>query len=92
MFIEGGFKPEQAIQVMTLNGAKLLGREEIGSIEKGKVAYLVVLNGNLEKDASVIRNVEIVFKEGVGFDSQKLIKSVQGLVGSAIDEKVFLGK
>ncbi|MEM9981908.1 MAG: amidohydrolase family protein [Bacteroidota bacterium] len=92
LFIEGGFKPEQAIQVMTLNGAKLLGKEEIGSIEKGKVANLVVLNGNLEKDASVIRNVEIVFKEGVGFDSQKLIKSVQGLVGSAIDEKVFLGK
>ncbi|MFS4446241.1 amidohydrolase family protein [Maribacter sp. 2307UL18-2] len=93
LFIEGGFTPAQAIQVMTFNGAKSLGlADEIGSIEKGKKANLVLLDGDLEKMPSVIRKVDIVFKEGIGFDPQKMIRSVRGLVGSEMDEQLFLGK
>jgi imidazolonepropionase-like amidohydrolase len=80
--VKGGFSVPQAIKIATLNGAKYLGQEKIiGSIEPGKKADLVLLNGNLESDIHNIRNTEIVFKNGIGFDSGKLFKSVKGHVG-----------
>ena len=88
LFIEAGFKPEEAIQVMTSNGAKLLERTDIGTIEKGKIANLVILDGDLENNPEIIRKVETVFKEGVGYDPHKLIKSVQGNVGSETDDSM----
>ncbi len=82
LFIEAGFTPPQAVQIMTLNGAKILGvQQTLGSVELGKRADLVVLHGDLTADPSVIRNATIVFKDGVGYDSAKLLASVQGRVG-----------
>src|SRR5881296_886618 len=82
LFIEAGFTPAQAIQIMTLNGAKILGvQQTLGTVETGKLADLVVLHGDLTADPSVIRSPTIVFKDGVGYDSAKLIASVQGRVG-----------
>ena len=82
LFIEAGFTPAQAVQIMTANGAKILGTyDKFGSIEKGKAADLVVLNGNLSADPSTIRKVTTVFREGVGYDSAKLIESAKGRVG-----------
>ena len=82
LFIEAGFTPAQAVQIMTFNGAKILGvQQTLGTIEMGKLADLVVLRGNLTTDPSVIRSPTIVFKDGVGYDSAKLIASVQGRVG-----------
>jgi imidazolonepropionase-like amidohydrolase len=82
LFIEAGFTPEQAIRIMTLNGAKILGvQQRLGSVERGKLADLVVLKGNLAREPAVIRNTTLVFKDGVGFDPVKLIESIQGRVG-----------
>lgn len=82
LFIEAGFTPAQAIQIMSANGAKILGvYAKTGSIEAGKAADLVVLNGDLAADPSTIRKVTTVFKDGVGYDSPKLIASVKGRVG-----------
>jgi hypothetical protein len=82
LFIEAGFTPAQAVQIMTLNGAKILGvQQTLGTVETGKLADLVVLRGDLTADPSVIRSPTIVFKDGVGYDSAKLIASVQGRVG-----------
>jgi imidazolonepropionase-like amidohydrolase len=82
LFIEAGFTPPQAVQIMTLNGARILGvQQTLGSVEAGKLADLVVLRGDLTADPSVIRSPTIVFKDGVGYDSAKLIASVQGRVG-----------
>src|SRR5689334_1107836 len=82
LFIEAGFTPAQAVQIMTANGAKILGAyDRFGSIERGKAADLVVLNGDLAADPSAIRKVTTVFKDGVGYDSPKLIASVKGQVG-----------
>ena len=47
----------------------------------GKQADLVVINGNPAADISEIRRVELVFKQGVGYDPAKLIASVSGRVG-----------
>ena len=82
LFIEAGFAPAQAIQIMTANGAKILGvAQTLGTVEAGKLADLVVLRGDLTADPSVIRSPTIVFKDGVGYDSAKLIASIQGRVG-----------
>ncbi len=82
LFIESGFTPAQAVQVMSANGAKVLGvDDELGTIEVGKVADLVVIEGDLTADPAIIQNVTTVFKGGIGYDSPKLIESVQGRVG-----------
>jgi imidazolonepropionase-like amidohydrolase len=82
LLVEAGFSPVEAIRIMTLNGAKVLGVEkELGSIETGKVADLVVIRGNPAATPKDIRNVTIVFKDGVGYDSAKLLGEVKGVVG-----------
>jgi imidazolonepropionase-like amidohydrolase len=82
LLVEAGFTPEQAIQIYTENGAKYLGREDrIGTIAPGKQADLVVVMGDPVKDISAVEHVETVFKDGVGFDSVKLIESARGMVG-----------
>ena len=82
LLVEAGLTPLEAIQVATFNGAKLLGVDaQTGSIEAGKAADLVIVNGDPSKTISDIRNAEIVFKDGVGYDSKKLFEAVKGLVG-----------
>lgn len=80
--VVAGFTVAEAVGISTLNGATYLGiNKETGSLEKGKFADLVIINGDLEKDISNIRNMELVFKEGVGFNSKRLFESVEGKVG-----------
>ena len=82
LLVEGGFTPLEAIKIGTLNGATYLGRaNRVGSIAVGKQADLVVLGGDPSTKISDLRNVEIVFKQGVGYDPARLIASVKGKVG-----------
>ena len=82
LLIEAGFSPEQVVQIVSANGAKILGvYDDLGSIETGKIADLVVMSGDLTSDAAVIKRVTTVFKDGVGYDSAALITAVRGRVG-----------
>jgi enamidase len=82
LLVEAGLSPLEAIQVATLNGARYLESEdELGTIEIGKIADLVVVDGDPASKIQDIRKIEIVFKDGVGYDSQKLFDSVKGTVG-----------
>ncbi len=82
LLIEAGFTPVEAIRIMTLNGATVLGEDKrLGSITPGKLADLVVIKGDPISRPAEIRNVMVVFKEGVGYDSAKLIEACRGLVG-----------
>jgi imidazolonepropionase-like amidohydrolase len=82
LLVQGGFTPVQAIRIATLNGAIYLGRQErIGSIAPGKNADLVVMKGDPATHITDIENVEIVFKDGVGYDTRKLLDSVKGHYG-----------
>jgi len=83
LLVEAGFAPLEAIHIATQNGARFLGEQEhIGSIGPGKQADLVVIHGDPSRNISDIEKVEIVFKDGIGYDSQKLIDSVAGQVGN----------
>src|SRR5687767_4541270 len=82
LLVEAGFTPVEAIKIASFNGAKFLGEDSrIGSIAVGKQADLMIVKGNPALKITDIQNVEIVFKDGIGYDSEKLIQSVQGLVG-----------
>lgn len=82
LLVEAGFAPEQAVQIMTLNGARILREEErLGSITAGKQADLVVVRGNPLRTPAEIYNVTTVFKAGVGYDPVKLRDAARGRVG-----------
>jgi imidazolonepropionase-like amidohydrolase len=82
LLVEAGFTPEQTVQIMSANGAKVLGiADRVGTIAVGKQADLVVLRGDPTRTPSDIRTVETVFRLGVGYDSGRLVAATKGLVG-----------
>jgi imidazolonepropionase-like amidohydrolase len=82
LLVEAGFSPVEAIHIATQNGAHFLGREkEIGTLQPGKRADVVLVRGDPAARIVDIENVEIVFKDGTGYDSRHLIDSVRGQVG-----------
>jgi imidazolonepropionase-like amidohydrolase len=82
LLVEEGFTPVEAISIATLNGAKFMGRDaRIGSIARAKQADLVLVAGNPAATIADIRRIDTVFRNGVGYDPDKLIASVRGQVG-----------
>ncbi|HEX6669402.1 MAG TPA: amidohydrolase family protein [Gemmatimonadales bacterium] len=82
LLVEAGFSAEQAVQIMTLNGARILGVDrELGSIAPGKLADLVVVRGDPIRAPGEIYRVVTVFKGGVGYDSDRLRTAARGKVG-----------
>src|SRR5918995_293547 len=82
LLVDAGFSPLEAISISTLNGARYLGRDKsVGSIAVGKQADLVVLDGDPSTTIADVRKVEIVFRQGIGYDPAKLIASVSGKAG-----------
>ena len=83
LLVEAGFAPLEAIHIATADGAQYLGElDRIGTIAPGKQADLVVIKGDPSTKIDDIENVQTVFKDGIGYDSAKLIESVRGVVGS----------
>ena len=79
---EAGFTPEETVRIVSANGAAVLGLgDDLGTVEAGKLADLVLLRGDLTGSDGVIRDVVTVFKGGVGFASARLLEDVKGLVG-----------
>jgi imidazolonepropionase-like amidohydrolase len=65
LFVEAGFTPMEALQTATLEPAKFLGRLETqGTIEKGKIADLVLLDANPLEDISHTRMINAVVVGG----------------------------
>jgi imidazolonepropionase-like amidohydrolase len=82
LLIEAGFSPEEAVKIMSANGAKILGFDKwVGTIQPGMQADLVVVNGDVVRSPADIRKTDLVFRRGIGFDSAKLRESIKGLVG-----------
>ena len=82
LLVEAGFSAESAVRVLSANGARILGEDSrFGTVEVGKRADLVVMHGDLTTQPAVIRNVTVVFKDGFGYDSARLIAAVKGRVG-----------
>jgi imidazolonepropionase-like amidohydrolase len=68
--IDAGLSPLLAIQSASLNVARAWGKDkDYGSVEKGKVADLVIVHGDVMKGISTTQNVEKVFMEGKPVDT-----------------------
>jgi len=79
---DAGFTPAEAVKIATLNGATYLNQQDrIGSVQTGKDADLMIVKGDPSSNITDIENVEIVVKDGVAYDSNKLLESVRGRYG-----------
>jgi hypothetical protein len=82
LLVEAGFTPVEAIHIATSNGAEFLGElDKIGTLAPGKLADIIVIDGDPSGNIKDIEKIDIVFKDGVGYDSAKLIESARGQVG-----------
>ena len=82
LLVEAGFSFEQAVQIATLNGARFMGRErEIGSVEVGKRADLILIDGDPVKDVMALERMPLVFKAGRGYRTDLIYAAMKGQVG-----------
>ncbi len=70
MFAQGGMTPHEALRSATLHGARYLGLDgDIGSLEPGKLADLVIIDGNPLEDIRLSERVTHVMANGRLFDA-----------------------
>lgn len=75
MMVDAGLTPSQVLLAATLNGAKLMGREkDLGSIEEGKLADMVVLNSDPLVNIQNTSDIHLVVKNGKAFQTNEIIK------------------
>ena len=89
LLVDAGLSPEAAIKVATSNGAAFLRARDVGAIAAGMHADLVVVQGNPSERISDVRNVEMVFKDGVAYDPAALINATNGTVSQYDVSRVF---
>ena len=77
LYVEAGMTPLEAIQAATIVPARVMGLDkELGTIEVGKRADLIVLSGNPLDSIHNIRKVEKVVSRGTLYDPAPLWESV----------------
>lgn len=73
LMVEGGLKPADVIRSATIEAARMIGRDkELGSIEAGKQADLLILDANPLDDIRNVRRIYRVVKGGVVYDPARL--------------------
>jgi imidazolonepropionase-like amidohydrolase len=83
-FVAAGFTPLEALQTATLNPVRFLGMEEqLGTIEKGKLADLVLLNANPLQDISNTQKIAAVIVNGHYYSGKDLEKMLAGVEAAA---------
>jgi imidazolonepropionase-like amidohydrolase len=85
LLVEAGLSPMEALQAATLNPARYLGKEkDLGTVEKGKIADLVLLDANPLDDIGNSRKIDAVVFGGRLFpktDLQKMLADIEALAG-----------
>ena len=82
LMLEAGFDFETVIRMSSLDGARFLGRDaEVGSIEPGKGADLILIDGDPAADPAALDRFVTVFKSGTGYDPAVIIRGLRGTVG-----------
>ncbi|MEP6994880.1 MAG: amidohydrolase family protein, partial [Acidobacteriota bacterium] len=77
LYVEAGLSPQRVLQIATLDAARVAGRaEDLGSIEPGKLADLVVVDGDPTSRIGDIRRVSLVVKDGALYDPAALCREM----------------
>jgi imidazolonepropionase-like amidohydrolase len=74
---DAGLTPLQVLRSATTNGAKAMGRDDLGAIAPGKLADLVLLDADPLADVANLSHAERVVKGGVVYDPKALIDSIR---------------
>ena len=76
-YVKAGIPPNEVLKIATLGNATVLGRQsEIGSIEPGKRANLVLIDGDPTRNISDIRRVKWVLRDGLIYDPVKILNGL----------------
>ena len=85
LFVQAGLSPMEALQTATLNPARFLGQEkDLGTVEKGKIADLVLLNGNPLDDIGNSRKIDAVVTGGKLLpkaEIEKMLADIEAMAG-----------
>lgn len=77
LYVEAGIPAPEVLRIATLGAAEVTGRAgRLGTVEPGKLADLIVVDGNPAEEISDVRNVELTIKGGTLFDTAKLYEAV----------------
>jgi imidazolonepropionase-like amidohydrolase len=74
---DAGLTPLQVLRSATTNGAKAMGRDDLGAIAPGKLADLVLLDADPLADVANLSHAERVIKDGVVYQPKALIDSIR---------------
>ena len=84
LFVEAGFSPLEALQTATRNPAVFLGEEKsLGTVEKGKIANLVLLSADPLADIRNVDKIDAVILNGQFLSAEKLKALLAGAEASA---------
>jgi imidazolonepropionase-like amidohydrolase len=84
MLVQAGLTPQQALQTATLNPAKFMDRlADLGTVERGKLADLVLLDANPLEDIANTRKIRAVVLAGRYFDRGQLDAMLKGVERAA---------
>jgi len=73
LLVEAGLRPLDALTLATRNAAKIIGAEaEWGTLEAGKLANILIINGRPDQRITDTRNIESVILRGTALDREKL--------------------
>jgi imidazolonepropionase-like amidohydrolase len=76
MYVQAGIPAPDVLRIATLNGAKVLKRDaDLGSIQPGKLADLILIDGDPARRMSDIRNTDLVIKDGKVYEPAALYRS-----------------
>lgn len=84
-----GLPPAAALKIATINSARAINVSSyLGTIEPGKFADLVVVEGNPLENIRNTRNTRIIIKSGRVYNPRELLKSVEGMIGPGGPDEV----
>jgi len=77
LYAEAGIPPAEVLRIATLGSAEVLGRqEELGTIEVGKLADLVLVDGDPTSSLAALRRTWLVVKGGALYDPARLYEAI----------------
>lgn len=76
IFVEIGFTEIEALQAATVNAAKSINLDDIGTLQEGKIADLVILNNNPLENIKHTKDIEFIVKGGKVYNQEEILSSV----------------
>jgi imidazolonepropionase-like amidohydrolase len=82
LLVEAGFTPLEVIRIATRAGARFQHIDDrVGTLAAGKQADLLLIDGKPDEDIAQLSRLDLVFKNGIAFDSKRMKQDLRGKIG-----------